>query len=105
MSESPSSSTRLKKPRSDLAELAETVETQNRELTIMEADRDKWKRIAGDAKAIGEVAPGSKAGHERAVATAREMEALNSEIASLCKRPCAIYEKTTDECASRSRRI
>lgn len=65
------------------AELAETVETQNRELTTMEVDRDRWKKIAGNAKAMGEIAPGSKAGQERAVATAREMEALNTEIASL----------------------
>jgi dynactin 1 len=65
------------------SELSETVETQNRELTTMEADREKWKKIAGDAKAVGEVAPGSKAGQERAVATAREMEALKSEISSL----------------------
>lgn len=49
----------------------------------MEADREKWKKIAGDNKAIGEVAPGSKAGQERAVATAREMDALKSEISSL----------------------
>lgn len=49
----------------------------------MEADREKWKKIAENTKAIGVVAPGSKAGQERAVATAREMEALKSEIASL----------------------
>jgi len=74
---------RIEEAKKRSAELAETVETQNRELTTMEADRDRWKKIAGDAKALGEVAPGSKAGHERAVATAREMEALNTEIASL----------------------
>jgi dynactin 1 len=64
-------------------ELTESVESQNRELTTIEADREKWKKIAEDTKAIGVVAPGSKAGQERAVATAREMEALKTEIASL----------------------
>jgi dynactin 1 len=64
-------------------ELTESIESQNKELTIMEADREKWRKIAEDAKEIGVVAPGSKAGQERAVATAREMEALKTEIASL----------------------
>ncbi|RDW75735.1 hypothetical protein BP5796_06556 [Coleophoma crateriformis] len=64
------------------AELAESVETQNKELAAMEADREKWKKIAGDTKTI-EVTAGSKAGQERAVATAREMEALKTEISSL----------------------
>jgi len=65
------------------AELSESIETQNKELTTLEADREKWKKVAEDAKALGIVAPGSKAGQERAVATAREMEALKTEIASL----------------------
>lgn len=63
--------------------LTETVDTQNKELTTLEADREKWRKIAEDARALGVVAPGSKAGQERAVATAREMEALKSEIESL----------------------
>jgi dynactin 1 len=74
---------RIEEAKKRSAELSETVETQNRELTMMEADREKWKKIAGDVKAIGEVASGSKAGQERAVATAREMEALKEEISSL----------------------
>ncbi|CZR52612.1 probable DYNACTIN (150 KDA DYNEIN-ASSOCIATED POLYPEPTIDE) ro-3 [Phialocephala subalpina] len=65
------------------AELAESIESQNKELTTLEADREKWRKVAEDAKALGVAAPGSKAGQERAVATAREMEALKSEIASL----------------------
>jgi dynactin 1 len=66
------------------AKLYETLETQNKELTTLEGDREKWKKIAEDARALGVVAPaGSKAGQERAVATAREMEALKSEIESL----------------------
>ncbi|KAL3426955.1 CAP-Gly domain-containing protein [Phlyctema vagabunda] len=64
------------------AELSESIESQNKELATMEADKEKWKKIAGDTKTI-EVTPGSKAGQERAVATAREMEALKAEIESL----------------------
>jgi dynactin 1 len=63
--------------------LTESIETQNKELTTMEADREKWKKIADDTKVLGVVVPGSKAGQERAVATAREIEALKTEIASL----------------------
>ncbi|KAE8450851.1 hypothetical protein EG329_005764 [Mollisiaceae sp. DMI_Dod_QoI] len=65
------------------AELAESIESQNKELTALEADREKWKKVAEDAKALGVAAPGSKAGQERAVATAREMEAMKTEITSL----------------------
>jgi len=65
------------------ASLTSSIETQNKELAALEADREKWKKIAEDTKALGAVAPGSKAGQERAVATAREMEALRSEISSL----------------------
>ncbi|KAF4626253.1 hypothetical protein G7Y89_g11906 [Cudoniella acicularis] len=64
-------------------ELTESIESQNKELTTLDADREKWKKIAEDAKALGIAAPGSKAGQERAVATAREMDALKTEIASL----------------------
>jgi len=64
-------------------ELSESIETQNKDLATLEADREKWKKVAEDTKALGIVAPGSKAGQERAVATAREMEALKTEIASL----------------------
>ena len=64
-------------------ELTESIETQNKELTSLEADREKWKKIADDVKALGVIAPGSKAGQERAVATAREMEALKTKIVSL----------------------
>ena len=65
------------------AELIDSIESQNKELTTIEADRENWKKIAEDAKALGVAAPGTKAGQEQAVATAREMEALKSEIASL----------------------
>lgn len=65
------------------AELAESIESQNKEFTTVEADREKWKKAAEEAMARGVVAPGSKAGQEQAVATAREMEVLKAEIASL----------------------
>lgn len=65
------------------AELAESIESQNKELTTLDADRERWKKVAEDAKALGVAQPGSKAGQERAVATAREMEALKTEIDSL----------------------
>lgn len=64
-------------------DLSEAMENQNKEIMVVEADREKWRKLAGEQKAIGEIAPGSKAGQERAVATAREMEALKAEIASL----------------------
>ncbi|KAH9239765.1 hypothetical protein K456DRAFT_1824215 [Colletotrichum gloeosporioides 23] len=67
------------------ASLAEDIDKQDRELKTLETDRDKWKKIAGDSKAFadGAGAAGAKAGQERAVATAREMDALKSDIASL----------------------
>ncbi|KAG0646140.1 dynein-associated polypeptide [Hyphodiscus hymeniophilus] len=80
------------------AELSESIESQNKELTTMETDREKWKKMAEDTKAIGAVAPGSKAGQERAVATAREMEALKSEIASL---QAAVRYLREDSCRAR----
>lgn len=65
------------------AELTESIDSRDKELTNLDADREKWKKAAEDAKALGVAAPGSKAGQERAVATAREMEALKTEITSL----------------------
>lgn len=64
-------------------ELAESLDSQNKEITSLDADREKWRKVAEDAKALGIAAPGSKAGKERAVATAREMDALKTEIESL----------------------
>ncbi|KAI1495321.1 CAP-Gly domain-containing protein [Biscogniauxia mediterranea] len=68
-----------------VASLKKDIEQQDREAKTLEADRDKWKKIAGDSRAFGDAADaaGAKAGQERAVATAREMDALKSEIASL----------------------
>jgi dynactin 1 len=65
--------------------LRKDIEQQDREAKTLEADRDKWKKIAGDSRAYGDAADtaGAKAGQERAVATAREMDALKDEIAGL----------------------
>ncbi|CAK7265598.1 hypothetical protein SEPCBS119000_001595 [Sporothrix epigloea] len=86
-------------------QLKEDIEKQDRELKALEADRDRWKKAASDASllpdvgvdGIGEGDKGAVDGSrgmtdkaaavrhskERAVATARELEALKSEIASL----------------------
>ncbi|KAI2611697.1 CAP-Gly domain-containing protein [Hypoxylon fragiforme] len=68
-----------------VSSLKKDIEQQDREAKTLEADRDKWKKIAGDSRAFGEEtnAAGAKAGQERAVATAREMDALKDNIASL----------------------
>lgn len=88
-------------------QLKEDIEKQDRELKSLEADRDRWKKIASDASLLagggvdgggedgegadGQLGVGGGSGNqaaarhskERAVATAREMEALKAEIASL----------------------
>ncbi|CAM1503934.1 Fc.00g015250.m01.CDS01 [Cosmosporella sp. VM-42] len=65
--------------------LKEDIEKQDRELKNLESERDKWKKIASDSRAFadGADAAGAKAGQERAVATAREMDALKKDIESL----------------------
>lgn len=69
--------------RQSITGLRDDIEKQDRELKTLEGDRDKWKKIASDTRALAGDVPGSKAGQERAVATAREMRALKNEIASL----------------------
>ncbi|KAK0705359.1 dynein associated protein-domain-containing protein [Lasiosphaeris hirsuta] len=69
--------------------LREDIQKQDRELKTLEADRDKWKKIASDSRIVASGAEGvegeagNRARQERAVATAREMEALNTEIEGL----------------------
>ena len=65
--------------------LKEDIEKQDRELKNLESERDKWKKIASDSRAYadGADAAGAKAGQERAVATAREMDTLKKDIESL----------------------
>lgn len=67
------------------ASLMDDIEKQDRELKILESERDKWKKVASDNRAYadGADAAGNKAGQERAVATAREMDALKNDINSL----------------------
>ncbi|KAI1766847.1 CAP-Gly domain-containing protein [Hypoxylon sp. FL1150] len=74
------------------AALKKDIEQQDREAKTLEADRDKWKKIAGDSRAFGGGSGvdgsesgkgGARAGQERAVATAREMDALKNDIAAL----------------------
>lgn len=73
----------IEKSKQAATSLKEDIEKQDRELKTLEADRDKWKKIAGDSRAFSEAAAGSKAGKEMAVATAREMDTLKDEILSL----------------------
>lgn len=65
--------------------LKDDIEKQDRELKMLESERDKWKKVASDSRAYadGADAAGNKAGRERAVATAREMDALKKDIESL----------------------
>ncbi|KAI0192625.1 dynactin [Xylaria flabelliformis] len=70
---------------SQVDRLKKDIEQQDREAKTLEADRDKWKKIAGDSRTYGDAtdSAGVKAGQERAVATAREMDALKNDIANL----------------------
>ncbi|RCI16165.1 hypothetical protein L249_2355 [Ophiocordyceps polyrhachis-furcata BCC 54312] len=67
------------------ASLKEDVEKQDRELRSLEAERDRWKKMASDSRAYadGADAAGMRAGQERAVATAREMDVLRRDVESL----------------------
>lgn len=67
------------------SKLREDIEKQDRELKSLEAERDNWKKIASDSRAYADGADeaGAKAGQERAVATAREMDALKKDVESL----------------------
>ena len=69
----------------EVTSLKEDIEKQDRELKDLESERDKWKKIASDSRAYadGADAAGAKAGQERAVATAREMDELKNNIESL----------------------
>ncbi|KAK1826324.1 dynactin subunit 1 [Podospora conica] len=78
----------------ELANLTEHMTGQDRELKALEGDRDKWRKIASDSRVVADDddgtgaggaggKTGSKARQERAVATAREMDALKDEIAGL----------------------
>ncbi|KAK3371555.1 dynein associated protein-domain-containing protein [Lasiosphaeria ovina] len=73
------------------AGLVDSMQKQDRELRALEADRDKWKKIASDSRLMAGVGgggvpggdPSLRARQERAVATAREMDAHKLEIVAL----------------------
>ncbi len=69
------------------ADLQRSLQEQEREAKALEEDRDRWQKIAGDSsngKAFGGDENNKAAAQkERAVATAREMDALRADIASL----------------------
>lgn len=73
----------LEDSRKETAKHKEDVERQDRELRVLEGERDHWKKIAGDTQAFAESGTDVKAGRDRAVATAREIDALKAEIESL----------------------
>ena len=73
----------LEEARKQAVGIKEDVEKQDRELRVLEAERDKWKTIAGSTQAFADSGTDVKEGKERAVATAREMDALRREIESL----------------------
>ena len=75
---------RVEEARKREAELAESVESRDKELAGLEAERDRWRKVAEGATAVGAVSSGgTKEGAERAVATAKELDALRLEIANL----------------------
>lgn len=67
-------------------DLRRSLQEQEREAKALEEDRDRWQKIAGDNKAFagaGGAGPDETQNKERAVATAREMDALRADIAAL----------------------
>lgn len=75
--------TKIEEAKKREGELAESLEAQSKELVAMEQDRERWRKVAGENKIVEEADPATKAGKERAVATAREMDALKGEIEAL----------------------
>jgi dynactin 1 len=71
-----------------VATLSESIEKQDRELKALELECDRWKQVANSNRvAAGSSAEGGEAGtkanQERAVATAREITTLRTEIDGL----------------------
>jgi dynactin 1 len=77
--------TNLEGAATQICSLKEDIERQDRELKNLELERDKWKTVASESRMAADdnEADGTKAGKERAVATAREMDALKRDIESL----------------------
>jgi dynactin 1 len=71
-----------------VAALEENITKQDRELKSLELDRDKWKQLASSSSSRAATGTsggeaGARANQERAVATAREMDALKADIEAL----------------------
>ncbi|KOS20414.1 Dynactin [Escovopsis weberi] len=77
--------TELADVNSYVASLKDDIEKQDRELKNLESERDKWKKVASDSRAYADGADAAdmRAGQERAVATAREMDTLKKDIENL----------------------
>jgi dynactin 1 len=73
----------LEQSRIQEKDLAEAIDAQVREIQALESELDRWKKIANDKQILGAAADGDQEGAERAVATAREMDALKWEIDNL----------------------
>ncbi|KHJ33785.1 putative cap-gly domain-containing protein [Erysiphe necator] len=64
-------------------ELTSLIKSQNEELSVLEADREKWKKIAENVKSLGVGDQDILLDQEQAIATAREMDYLLNEINDL----------------------
>ncbi|KAI9758572.1 MAG: hypothetical protein M4579_003007 [Chaenotheca gracillima] len=66
-------------------ELADALETQNRELRILELDSQRWKKAASERQAVGDASEQGDGGFadKAFVATAKETDALRREIENL----------------------
>ncbi|TQS37951.1 hypothetical protein Golomagni_01555 [Golovinomyces magnicellulatus] len=74
---------RIKESQIRESKLKETIESQNKELSLLEADREKWRKIAEDVKEFSVGNRTTGIGHENSAATAREMKILLAEIDNL----------------------
>ncbi|KAK7752919.1 hypothetical protein SLS62_005078 [Diatrype stigma] len=81
----------LERAAAHVDDLQRSLQEQEREAKALEEDRDRWQKIAGDNKAFAAGGGDGRGGaddaqhqnKERAVATAREMDALRADIAAL----------------------
>ena len=63
------------------SKLEASVEQLNNEILQLERDLVKWKKTAQEKRTAGDI---DRTGQEKAVATAREVASLKSEITNLC---------------------
>ncbi|KAL7270883.1 hypothetical protein RUND412_006393 [Rhizina undulata] len=64
-------------------DFADAIENQNEEISALETEIAKWKKIANDKRVVGEADRSGAAAERTAVATAKEVERLRQEIKSL----------------------